>query len=888
MHDEAATHYIDMIDQTTLGHKYIKDQFNVTPRIGWQIDPFGHSAVQAYLLGAEVGFDSLFFARIDYQDRAKRRDEKRLEVVWQGSKSGGSSSQIFAGSFYQGNYEPPTGFYFEVNDEDAIVVQDDIDLFDYNVQERVNDFVAAAIEQANVTRSNHVMWTMGTDFKYQYAETWFRNMDKLIHYVNQDGRVNALYSTPSLYTDAKYALNESWPLKTDDYFPYADRINAYWTGYFTSRPSLKGYVRMMSGYYLAARQLEFFKGRNKRRPTTDSLGDALGIAQHHDAVSGTSKQHVADDYSKRLFIGYKESEEVIAASLDCITQSFPSSGCNKPVTSFVQCPLLNISFCPATEVDLSGKKLVVLVYNSLGWKRTDVVKIPVLDENVIVKDSMGKLVVSQLIPLVSATSSWRKFYTSAYGGESTASSPQYWLAFTADVPPLGFSTYVISSGERTASAWTKEVSYPSDGTQPDPIVIGSGNLKLIYSGSDGKLTQYINELSSVNISVEQSYTYYAGDSGINDLQASGAYVFRPNGTYPIQSEGKIPLKVFRGPLFDEVHQTINSWIYQIARVYKDKEHVEVEFMVGPIPIDDGVGKEIVTQINSTIGNNKTFFTDSNGRDFLKRVRDYRSDWDLQVNQPIAGNYYPINLGMYIKDGSTEFSLLVDRSVGGASISDGELEIMLHRRLLYDDGRGVEEALNETVCALDSCTGLTVQGKYYIRFDPLGEGSKWRRSFGQEIYSPFLLAFAEKDDKWTNFPVSTFSALDPSYSLPENVVILTLQELEDGTVLLRLAHLYEEGEDKDLSVMASVELKKVFPNEKINGIKETSLSANQGREEMEKKRLSWKVEGSNGREDSPLRGGPVDPIKQVVELAPMEIRTFIINFSSKPPSLLKVL
>ena len=54
MYDEAATNYIDMIDQTTLGHRFIKDEFGVTPRIGWQIDPFGHSAVQAYLLGAEV------------------------------------------------------------------------------------------------------------------------------------------------------------------------------------------------------------------------------------------------------------------------------------------------------------------------------------------------------------------------------------------------------------------------------------------------------------------------------------------------------------------------------------------------------------------------------------------------------------------------------------------------------------------------------------------------------------------------------------------------------------------------------------------------------------------------------------------------------------------
>lgn len=33
-------------------------------------------------------------------------------------------------------------------------------------------------------------------------------------------------------------------------FRYADRENAFWTGYFTSRPALKGYVRTMSGYYL--------------------------------------------------------------------------------------------------------------------------------------------------------------------------------------------------------------------------------------------------------------------------------------------------------------------------------------------------------------------------------------------------------------------------------------------------------------------------------------------------------------------------------------------------------------------------------------------------------------------------------------------------------------
>ncbi|MCL7038410.1 hypothetical protein MKW94_014475 [Papaver nudicaule] len=881
MHDEAAPHYIDMIDQTTLGHRFIKQVFNQTPRIGWQIDPFGHSAVQAYLLGAEVGFDSFFFGRIDYQDLQKRKDEKRLEFVWQGSKTFGSSAQIFAGALSR-NYEPPSSnFYFEVNDASP-VVQDDINLFDYNVQERVDDFVASAISQANITRTNHIMWTMGTDFKYQYANSWFRQMDKFIHYVNMDGRVNALYSTPSIYTDAKYATQESWPLKTGDFFPYADRANSYWTGYFTSRPALKRYVRMLSGYYLAARQLEFFKGRNKSRPNTDSLADALAIAQHHDAVSGTSKQHVANDYAKRLSMGYAEAEELVASSLASLVESTlnQSSGKVKPTTKFEQCPLLNISYCPSTEVDLShGKSFVIVVYNALGWKREDVVRIPVVSESVTVRDSSGREIESQLLPMSSASLNLRNYHVKAYLGKSPSDAPKYWLAFSASVPPLGFSTYTVSGKKTGGASLSKSTVHRSQRNENGNLEVGQGNLKLIYDVHQGKLTQYINRRSLVKAPLHQSYSFYTGyDNSAKDPQASGAYIFRPNGTFPLRSDSKVPVTILRGPVLDEVHQQVNEWIHQITRVYKGKEHAEVEFIVGPIPIEDKIGKEITTKISTTLKTNKTFYTDSNGRDFIKRVRDYRTDWELQVNQHIAGNYYPINLGIYIEDDKTEFSVLVDRSVGGSSLMDGQVELMLHRRLVHDDSRGVAEALNETVCAADKCMGLIIQGNFYLRIDPVGEGSKWRRSFGQEIYSPFLLAFAEQeDDDWKSFPVASFMGMDPSYTLPDNVVILTLQELVDGKVLLRMAHLYEMGEDKDLSAMARVELKKVFPHKKIGKVTEMSLSANQERTEMEKKRLVWRTEGSKVKSKA-VKGGALDPAELVIELGPMEIRTFNIDFS----------
>ncbi|CAI0555724.1 unnamed protein product [Linum tenue] len=879
MHDEATPHYIDLIDQTTLGHKFIKDEFGQIPRVGWQIDPFGHSAVQAYLLGAEFGFDSLFFARIDYQDRAKRLQDKTLEVVWRGSQSLGSTSQIFTGIFPR-HYDPPDGFTFEINDVSP-PIQDDVLLFDYNVQERVSDFVAAALAQANVTRTNHIMWLMGTDFRYQYANSWYRQMDKFIHYVNQDGRVNVLYSTPSMYTDAKHAANEEWPLKTGDFFPYADHQNAYWTGYFTSRPAFKGFVRTMSGYYLAARQLEFFRGRSGVASKLGVLADALAIAQHHDAVSGTQRQHVAADYALRISIGYKEAEKLVASSLGFLTESRSSTRQGSISTELEQCPLLNISYCPPTEsISSDEQSLVVVAYNPLGWKREEVIRIPVSSENVEVRDSNGIQIESQLVPLLNATSRVRTIYAKAYTGHFPSEMPKYWLAFSASLPPLGFNTYFVSVANQTGSSSILSLVHTAENTKARTVEVGPGNLKLRFSVDSGELTHFINGRSLVATSVEQSYGYYTGNDGTNkDPQASGAYVFRPNGTFTVKNLGQVPSTFLRGPLLDEVHQQLNPWISQVTRVYKGKEHAEIEFVIGPIPLDDGTGKEITTQIKTTMKTNKTFYTDSNGRDFIKRVRDQRTDWDLEVNQPVAGNYYPVNLGIYVEDDTTELSVLVDRSVGGSSLVDGQIELMLHRRMLHDDMRGVGEVLNEIVCVLDECEGLTIVGKMFLRVDQLGEGAKWRRTVGQEIYSPVLVAFTKQDaSKWMESHVNSFSGVDPSYSLPNNVAVITLQELKVGEVLLRLAHLYEIGEDKDYSGMARVELKMLFPNKKIGKVTELSLSANQKRSELEKRRLVWKV-AAKEEESKVVRGGAVDPDNLVVELAPMEIRTFFLNFDS---------
>lgn len=46
------------------------------------LDPFGHSATQAALLSGVVGFEALFFGRIDHQDHDQRMQDKNMEFIW--------------------------------------------------------------------------------------------------------------------------------------------------------------------------------------------------------------------------------------------------------------------------------------------------------------------------------------------------------------------------------------------------------------------------------------------------------------------------------------------------------------------------------------------------------------------------------------------------------------------------------------------------------------------------------------------------------------------------------------------------------------------------------------------------------------------------------------
>lgn len=94
---------------------------------------------------------------------------------------------------------------------------------------------------------------------------------------------------------------------------------------------------------------------------------------------------------------------------------------------------------------------------------------------------------------------------------------------------------------------------------------------------------------------------------------------------------------------------------------------------------------------------------------LKRKRNHRETWNVQIHESVAGNYYPITTKIALEDSTARMAILTDRAQGGSSLQDGALELMVHRRLLHDDAFGVGEALNET----EYGEGLIARGKTHL-------------------------------------------------------------------------------------------------------------------------------------------------------------------------------
>ncbi|XP_054394463.2 lysosomal alpha-mannosidase isoform X8 [Pongo abelii] len=794
MNDEAATHYGAIVDQMTLGLHFLEDTFgnDGRPRVAWHIDPFGHSREQASLF-AQMGFDGFFFGRLDYQDKWVRMQKLEMEQVWRASASlKPPTADLFTGVLPNG-YNPPRNLCWDVLCDDQPVVEDPHSP-EYNAKELVDYFLNVATAQGRYYRTNHIVMTMGSDFQYENANMWFKNLDKLIRLVNAQQQakgsgVHVLYSTPACYLWELNKANLTWSVKHDDFFPYADGPHQFWTGYFSSRPALKRYERLSYNFLQVCNQLEALVGLAANVGPYGSgdsapLNEAMAVLQHHDAISGTSRQHVANDYARQLAAGWGPCEVLLSNALARL-RGFKDH--------FIFCRQLNISICPLTQ---TAARFQVIVYNPLGRKVNWMVRLPVSEGVFVVKDPNGRTVPSDVVIFPSS--------------DSQAHPPE--LLFSASLPALGFSTYSVAQVPR----WKPQAHAP----QPIPRRSWSPALT-------------------------------------------------------IENET---------PLVQEVHQNFSAWCSQVVRLYPGQRHLELEWSVGPIPVGDTWGKEVISRFDTPLETKGRFYTDSNGREILERRQDYRPTWKLNQTEPVAGNYYPVNTRIYItvalphpapphldgKDGNMQLTVLTDRSQGGSSLRDGSLELMVHRRLLKDDGRGVSEPL------MENGSGAWVRGRHLVLLDTAQAAAAGHRLLAeQEVLAPQVVLAPDGGAAYNLGapPRTQFSGL--RRDLPPSVHLLTLASWGPEMVLLRLEHQFAVGEDsgRNLSAPVTLNLRDLFSTFTITRLQETTLVANQLREAAS--RLKWTTNTGPTPHQTPYQLDPAN-----ITLEPMEIRTFLASVQWK--------
>ena len=109
---------------------------------------------------------------------------------------------------------------------------------------------------------------------------------------------------------------------------------------------------------------------------------------------------------------------------------------------------------------------------------------------------------------------------------------------------------------------------------------------------------------------------------------------------------------------------------------------------------------------------------------------------------ISSNYFPIDsaIAMRDKNGSNlQVTIMNDRAQGGSAdlTNKAQIEIMQHRRGAFDDGKGVQEFLNETD---SSGRGLSVTARYFVHIFNFKQSPSKQREQQILIDQPIIYKF----------------------------------------------------------------------------------------------------------------------------------------------------
>ena len=607
-----------------------------------------------------------------------------------------------------------------------------------------------------------------------------------------------------------------------------------------------------------------------------SLERAMGVTQHHDSVSGTGKENVNADYSKILANGRTNAFTTIGEAVAAATLYFTED--------FAPCTLDNVTLCPSLE---EGHATVTAVYNSAGQASAATpvrvsVGLPAGTASYKVFDGLNNPVTAQIVPLSPRDQALRALYN-ATPGTSVA-----WLCFTAPLPAAGFAVFFIMPSPTPEEAPHTHMTVLTEMRMQAPgslraadSTITNGRLTLTVSSSTGFLSRYQDQTTGVDLPLAQSWLSYIGFDGNSTQdgsnQASGAYIFRPKSqtALPIAA-GPATVLLATGPVVNEFWSSL-AYVSSRTTLWTGIASVEVEWTVGPVDVSRNESHEVITRYDSGLSTKSAWTTDSNCREHQYRQLNWRGNWTVNITEPVSGNYYPTNCMIKTSSSSTTLAVAVDRSEGSTSLTDGQLELMVHRRMRFDDHRGVGEPLNEP--GVDGL-GLIIRGSHWIVAAPNALAPAMYKALQLNSLSrpSAVKVFAGIGNlspaQWLGAYKSSATIL--SVPLPLSLHLTTVHVYNATTMLLRLSHLYEVGEDAILSADVTISLASLFAGKTITAATEMTLPGQKALATVAQ--TTYHTDGG-ATFVTPVLPAPPQGSALIVTISAMQIRTFMCTFAA---------
>ncbi|KAL0279866.1 UNVERIFIED_CONTAM: hypothetical protein PYX00_001338 [Menopon gallinae] len=802
--DEASINYNNFINLFTLGLRYLEDIAGrqLSPDVSFLMDNNGHSKEIASLLKA-MQVKGLMLGGVSRQEQCYRRSNQKMDFLW-------SCSSILG----IGHEKP--NLLTSVLDETALRLDKYFSVENPKID--LNEFQKDIMCQSNGYRTNNIFVPIGKQIKLKYEKDMFRIIDSLVNVTLHDPKnlMNIFYSTPSQYLNSIGYNNERWWRSFADFLPYAQSKFEYWTGYYSSRPSLK-YLQKITSQFLQVFKQVAALVRMGGNNTLRELEEAVGLSLHHKFVTDIDTQTTTDYFRRLLHGAVVNSRKVMSEALNKLVVQ------RGPNVNYESCFMLNVSKC---EISENSGSFIITIYNPSGHYINKYVRIPVSQNNYKVRDGEGVYMKTQIvrIPIRMLSLPERK------------SRAMNELIFRATkIPPLGFKSYYIS----VVIGPPKEYSRRS-----------TKRISLVFDDTTNKIVGMFREGKRYQIS--QEMMYYQSRLPWNS-------VFRPDSTPQTMRKAPQTKLLVRGELVTEYEQTFGYWLHQIVSVYEDEDYIEFKWIAGPIPAKFLTGREVIMSFKTDIKNNRAFFTDSNGRGFERRVATTKPE--ESISEYITRNYRALNSHIGILDSHYQLHVFNDRVQGGSSLFDGEIEIMVHRKFLnYPFGDTNVNKSDEEIAT----------GQHWVFYGDTDDRNlsqsilKFERRH-QKLWYFFAGTKGLEFKDWSINHRTQFSALRDD--LPDKLKVLSLEPWKENQLMLRL-----ENSDNRETHNIEIDLGELFKHFRVVRAGQVTLAGNGFKEENSKSGV-FKTNAGIKNE----KGIPVTNLR--ISVLPMQIAAYILDIES---------